>query len=188
MDNTTDVLGVVDESSSSSDPGAGSVDMATIAFLCVPIFLIWNCAPWVSYVALEIEYLLKGKCNSSTLILLCPHWILGIIIPGWVGYSWKGTHGSLLLLLVCVVLPYVVHYCYTNKNARIIREELEGEGPSISIEDDYYNGQADLLETPTTTAGRQDYSDYGSLPSTKSTETPPSWRKKRGPFSGFRKK
>lgn len=69
-------------------------------------FLVWNfvCAQLVVEAFRDIY---QGRwCTGDTVMLLCPHWILGLIVPpavGWSSYNWKGL---LIMLSISVIPPY----------------------------------------------------------------------------------
>ena len=62
-------------------------------------FLFWNtfCG---AHVTLCLSYLIRAKFHSSLRVMICPHWLIGIIIPTVLGYQQSGISGLLLLFFV----------------------------------------------------------------------------------------
>lgn len=83
-------------------------------FVNVPFFWIWNgCIG--SQVAVAFSYLIRGKCHESTAILVCPHWIVGIVLPATMGYAWMDLTGMFILLFLTVFLPYSILFYVVHK-------------------------------------------------------------------------
>jgi hypothetical protein len=68
-------------------------------------FICWNCmlAGPVLEGLWDIFHL---RCTETVAILICPHWLIGILIPASLGYFTMGIGGSFLLTGICVGLPY----------------------------------------------------------------------------------
>jgi hypothetical protein len=82
-------------------------NMATDIFIMVIIsaFICWNYA--LAGVVLEgLRDLFNLRCTDAVTILICPHWLLGIVIPASLGYFLMGVSGSFLFTGICAGLPY----------------------------------------------------------------------------------
>jgi hypothetical protein len=99
------------------DVGVG----AELLFIVVPFFLCWNCF-LASHISLGLSFLMRGQCHQSLVILICPHWLVGILIPAFVGYQWNGAYGSCLALLFTVVLPYSYFFINHARNNEELRD------------------------------------------------------------------
>ena len=84
-----------------------------ILFFIVPFFICWNGAIG-AHVVHAFGHLLQGKCTSSIMILVCPHWLLGIVVPTLIGYGTGGIPSAALAFATAVLLPYtaiIFLYC-----------------------------------------------------------------------------
>jgi hypothetical protein len=85
-------------------------------------FLVWN-GFLGAHTTLAFSMLFRGKCDESVMILLCPHWLVGILIPILIGYESFGVLGALGLGFVDVILPYsfwAVYHDIYNEDVRAI--------------------------------------------------------------------
>lgn len=83
-----------------SDEGVPNTILFVFCF-----FTIWNMIICIHTVK-ACSGLFRGQFNESAPTLFCPHWIVGIAIPMYVGYSWYGIAGLFLLMI-----PFVVPHC-----------------------------------------------------------------------------
>lgn len=68
-------------------------------------------------------YLIHGKCHESISILLCPHWIVGFILPATVGWISVGSPiGAVVMVVVTFGIPYALWMVHYSRN----EEELQG--------------------------------------------------------------
>jgi hypothetical protein len=88
-------------------------DNSGMAYIIVLFFLFWN-GLLGCHVTLAFSSLLRGKCDSGVIILLCPHWMIGVVVPFTVGYQSYGVLGSLGIGFLDVILPYTVWGVYHN--------------------------------------------------------------------------
>lgn len=72
---------------------------------CAFFFIIWNCSISTQVVR-AFRDIYNRQYTRAVIILVFPHWIIGIIIPGVIGYSAIGTGGTVLYVTILVVLPY----------------------------------------------------------------------------------
>lgn len=52
------------------------------------------------------SFLSSGKCNGSCVFLLCPHWVVAIAVPIYMGWSSGGITCALILGFLSVFIPY----------------------------------------------------------------------------------
>ena len=79
--------------------------------IIIPFFLLWNSLIG-SHVTLALSFLMRGKCHETVTIMICPHWLVGIIIPAAFGFAWKGLFGSLMVAALVVGMPYSFFFVY----------------------------------------------------------------------------
>lgn len=88
-------------------------DAVDILFVIVPFFICWNGAIG-AHVVRAFAHLLQGKCTSSIMVLVCPHWLVGVLVPTLVGYGVGGIPSAALAFATAVLLPYtaiIFLYC-----------------------------------------------------------------------------
>ena len=89
------------------DGGDGSFNY--IFFIAITVFfLIWNTA-LAQHVVRSLTWLCRGKCHESIGILLCPHWIVGIVIPF---FLFSGYFGPSLITAAFLIVPVGIPYGY----------------------------------------------------------------------------
>lgn len=103
-----DVLSIIDISNSGSED---EVDIV-LSFIVGAFFFVWNFLSAIT-VTEGVSWLLRGKYHESQLILLCPHWIIGFVVP----FAVIGTDQVVPLIFITIfsmILPYAfwisVHY------------------------------------------------------------------------------
>jgi hypothetical protein len=85
--------------SSSTENLETPIEDGGLGWMVIPVvffFLLWNGALG-AHTTLAFSMLFRGKCDESVMILLCPHWLVGILIPISVGYDGFGVLGAWVL-------------------------------------------------------------------------------------------
>jgi hypothetical protein len=114
-------------------------------------FLFWNFVLG-SHTTLAFSQLFQGKCDASVTLLLCPHWIVGVIFPFSFGYRAAGIWGALALGFVDVILPYTfwivsLHYINNDSNEANALEVPVGSADVVTngTESDDFNNKTKKL-------------------------------------------
>ena len=109
------------EDNHSYDPEAESYSVGLVMMF---FFFIWNFFIG-GQVTLILSFLLRGKCHESAAILICPHWLVGFIVPvGMISsaHSTKGRIFGILIVFVSVVVPYTFFFIYHNRTNEELRQ------------------------------------------------------------------
>jgi len=93
--------------------------LVSVIFFSVMGF-IWNCATGGN-VSLALSFLLRGKCHESLYSMLCPHWIVGIVLP-LPAVLHDGSIVSWTFFSLSVVVPYSLHFIYHNRTNEELRQ------------------------------------------------------------------
>jgi hypothetical protein len=68
-------------------------------------FICWNYM-LVGLVFRGLGDLFNLRFTNAVTILICPNWLLGIVVPASLGYFLMGVGGSFLFTGICAGLPY----------------------------------------------------------------------------------
>ena len=83
----------------------------------------------------------EGRDAPVSMLVLCPHALIGIVMPPITGYAWKGVPGLFLMASPSVILPYIlatnVLYEERVQSIRGTSDAVELPSPTLpsSIED-----------------------------------------------------
>mmetsp|Transcript_21258 Transcript_21258/g.61876 ORF Transcript_21258/g.61876 Transcript_21258/m.61876 type:complete len:289 (-) Transcript_21258:356-1222(-) len=120
----------------------GNVPNVILFVFC--FFTIWNMIICIHTVK-ACSGLVRGEFNEAAPTLFCPHWLVGIAIPMYVGYSWYGIAG----LFFCMI-PFIVPHALGILWLRY-RGQQAHTAPGLHVEAS--GGQNEMSATQTTGRG-----------------------------------
>uniref|UniRef100_A0A7S2GZZ3 RING-type domain-containing protein n=1 Tax=Helicotheca tamesis TaxID=374047 RepID=A0A7S2GZZ3_9STRA len=91
---------------SNSDSENDEKNLSSVAYFIFGFFLFWNsvvCIPTTR----GLSGLLRGECNQYVVHLVCPHWLIGFIIPFFAALN-SGLLLGYIFFTLSFVLPYSI--------------------------------------------------------------------------------
>lgn len=117
------------------DEGDDGIPNVILFVFC--FFTIWNMIICIHTVK-ACSGVVRGEFNESAPTLFCPHWIVGIAVPMYVGYSWYGI-GGLFFCMIPFIVPHAVGiFClkYRSQQPQATNASNDqNENPSAQVEE-----------------------------------------------------